>query len=68
MWNKDEARGKADQIKGRMKEEIGELNNDEQLRDEGTADRASGNVKEGVGKGRRKIGEAVEDLGENLKR
>jgi uncharacterized protein YjbJ (UPF0337 family) len=68
MWNKDELKGKGDQIKGRLKEEVGDMNDDDRMRDEGAADRASGNIQEGFGKGRRKIGEAIEDLGENLKR
>jgi uncharacterized protein YjbJ (UPF0337 family) len=38
------------------------------LHDEGVADEASGDVQEGLGKTRRKVGEAVEDLGNKLKR
>jgi uncharacterized protein YjbJ (UPF0337 family) len=41
---------------------------DRELENEGTADRVSGNVKEGFGKARRKVGEAVEDLGDEIKR
>jgi uncharacterized protein YjbJ (UPF0337 family) len=68
MLNDDELRGKADQIKGRVKDAVGRATGDEQLRDEGAADEASGKVQEGVGKGRRKIGEAIEDLGNSVKR
>ena len=68
MLNDDELRGKADQIKGRVKDAVGRATGDEQLRDEGAVDEASGKVQEGVGKGRRKIGEAIEDLGNSVKR
>jgi uncharacterized protein YjbJ (UPF0337 family) len=68
MWNEDEVRGKIDQAKGKLKEKIGEMNDDEQLRDEGTADRAAGNVEEAFGKGRRKVGEAIKDAGKKISR
>jgi uncharacterized protein YjbJ (UPF0337 family) len=66
--NKDELDGKADQIKGRVKQGIGALTDNDRLKDEGVADEASGEVQEGFGKARRKVGDAIEDLGENLKR
>jgi uncharacterized protein YjbJ (UPF0337 family) len=66
--NKDEIDGKAEQIKGKIKQATGDLTDDERLHDEGVADEASGNVQEGFGRGRRKVGEAIEDIGEKLKR
>ena len=66
MWNKDEVRGKTDQVKGKIKESVGNATDDEQLRDEGTADRAAGEIEEGFGKGRRKVGEALHDLGDKI--
>jgi uncharacterized protein YjbJ (UPF0337 family) len=68
MWNKDEVRGKIDQAKGRGKQAIGDLKNDEQLRNEGQADEAAGQIQEAIGKGRRKVGEAIKDLGDAIKR
>jgi uncharacterized protein YjbJ (UPF0337 family) len=68
MWNKDEVRGKAEQAKGRIKQEIGDLRDDDRLRDEGIADEAAGEAQEGIGKARRKVGEAIEDIGENIKK
>lgn len=44
------------------------MNNDEQLRNEGIEDQAAGNVEEAFGKGRRKVGEAVKDLGNKIGR
>jgi len=68
MWNEDEVRGKIDQAKGKLKEKVGDVNNDEQLRDEGEADQAAGNVEEAFGKGRRKVGEAIKDVGKKISR
>jgi uncharacterized protein YjbJ (UPF0337 family) len=61
--NKNEIEGKFDQAKGNVKETVGKAVNDRELQDEGTADRVSGNIEEGVGKARRKVGEAIEDVG-----
>jgi uncharacterized protein YjbJ (UPF0337 family) len=66
--NRDELDGKADQLKGKLKQAAGDLTDDQRLHDEGVADEASGDVQEGFGRGRRKVGEAVEDLGRKLKR
>lgn len=66
--NKDELDGKTDQLRGKLKQAAGDLTDNERLHDEGVADEAAGEVQEGFGRGRRKVGEAIEDLGENLKR
>lgn len=66
--NRDELDGKADKIKGKVKQAVGDLTDDEQLHDEGVVDEAGGDVKEGFGRGRRKVGEALNDLGNKLKR
>jgi uncharacterized protein YjbJ (UPF0337 family) len=66
--NKDELEGKAEALKGRVKQGVGDLTNDEQLRDEGVADEAAGEAQAGVGKARRKVGEFIEDIGEDIKR
>ncbi len=68
MRNEDEIKGKADQLKGKVKEAAGDLTDDQQLRDEGVADQVEGSVQETIGKGRRKVGETIEDLGEQLKK
>ena len=66
--NKDELDGKADALKGRVKQGVGDLTDNDRLRDEGVADEAAGEVKEGIGKARRKVGDAIEDLGDKIKR
>ena len=64
--NRDELAGKYDQAKGSVKETVGRTINDRDLEAEGDADRAGGKVREGFGKAKRKVGEAVEDLGEAI--
>ena len=66
--NRDELEGKKDEIKGKIKQGVGDLTDDERLHDEGVADEASGKVQGGLGKARRKVGEAVEDVGERIKK
>ena len=66
--NKDEVEGKWDQAKGKTKETIGRALNDDELEAEGQADNASGHVKEGFGTARRKVGEAIEDVGDAISR
>lgn len=66
--NKDELEGKKDQVKGKAKQAWGDVTDNERLHDEGVADEAGGELQEGVGRTRRKVGEAIEDIGENLKR
>ena len=65
--NKDELDGKADALKGRVKQGVGDLTDNDRLRDEGAADEAAGKIKEGVGKARRKVGDAIEDVGDKIK-
>jgi uncharacterized protein YjbJ (UPF0337 family) len=66
--NQDELKGKMDQLKGKAKQAAGDLTDNEELHSEGKADEMQGSVQEGFGKTRRKVGEAIEDLGDNLKR
>ena len=66
--NRDEVEGKAEQLKGKVKQGVGDLTDNDRLHDEGVADEAAGDVQEGYGKARRKVGEAIEDLGENIKK
>jgi uncharacterized protein YjbJ (UPF0337 family) len=66
--NKDEVEGKWDQAKGAVKENVGRAIDDENMEAEGQADRAGGNVQEGYGTAKRKVGEAIEDIGDAIKR
>jgi uncharacterized protein YjbJ (UPF0337 family) len=64
--NRDEIEGKFDQAKGKVKESVGRAIDDEELEAEGSAEHAGGKVSEGFGTARRKVGEAIEDVGENI--
>ena len=66
--NRDELGGKLDRTKGEVKQAFGDATNNERLHDEGVADEVSGKVQEGFGTARRKVGDAVEDLGDAIKR
>jgi uncharacterized protein YjbJ (UPF0337 family) len=66
--NRDEIEGQAEQVKGKVKKAVGDLTDNERLHDEGAADEAAGDVQEGFGRARRKVGEAIEDIGENIKK
>jgi len=64
--NDDEVRGNVDKATGTVKENVGRALGDPILESEGADQRASGKIEAGFGKARRKVGEAVEDLGEKL--
>ena len=66
--NKDELKGKAEAFKGKTKQAVGDLTDNEQLHDEGVVDEAAGDTREAIGRGRRKVGENIEDIGEAIKR
>ena len=65
--NRDEIRGKAEKAKGYIKEETGEAVNDPDLEAEGRGERAAGKLREGFGKTKRKVGEAVDDVVDDMK-
>jgi uncharacterized protein YjbJ (UPF0337 family) len=66
--NRDELEGKAEALKGKVKQAAGDLKDDENLRNEGIADEAAGDTQEAIGRGRRKVGEFIEDVGKTIKR
>jgi len=65
--NRDELNGKADKIKGKAKQAWGDVTDDQKLHDEGVADEASGEVQEGFGKARRKVGDALHEVAHKIK-
>lgn len=65
--NDDEIKGKGEQVKGRAKQAWGDITNNERLHDEGVADETAGNVQEGFGKARRKVGDALHDVAHKIK-
>jgi len=59
---KRRAEGKVGSVAGAIKEGVGRLTGDQQLADEGTADRVVGNVKDAAGKLGHAVGETIHDL------
>jgi uncharacterized protein YjbJ (UPF0337 family) len=68
MHNQDEIKGKMERAKGKVNEHVSDMTSNDQLRGQGEADEMGGNARETFGKGRRKVGEALEDVGDKLKR
>ena len=66
--NRDELEGKTEKVKGKVKQGVGDLTDNERLHDEGVADEAAGEVQDTAGRARRKVGEAINDLGDKIKR
>lgn len=65
--NQDELNGKIDRMKGKVKQGVGDATDNPRLHDEGVADEAAGNVEEGFGKARRKVGDALHDVAHKIK-
>jgi uncharacterized protein YjbJ (UPF0337 family) len=68
MINKDEAAGKAEQMKGAVKEKAGEWTNDPALETEGQADQVAGEARESVGTTKRKVGEVADEVKKQVNR
>lgn len=66
--NRDELEGKTEALKGKVKQAAGDLTNNPDLHDEGVIDEAAGNTQDAFGRGRRKVGEAIEDIGNAIKK
>jgi uncharacterized protein YjbJ (UPF0337 family) len=68
MYNRDEVKGKADAMAGRIKQATAKLTNDQHLQAEGEAQEAGGVAQGGFGKARRKVGEAIKQVGDAVKK
>lgn len=66
MRYEDEVKGKGKEVVGAAKEHLGKLAGNPDLEEKGKQERFEGNVQEKVGKVRRKVGEAIEDLGDRI--
>ena len=66
--NRDELEGKAESLKGKIKQATGDLTDNPNLHDEGVADEAAGKTQDTLGRARRKVGEAIEDIGDSIKK
>jgi uncharacterized protein YjbJ (UPF0337 family) len=66
--NKHEVEGKAKIVKGRIKQAEGVLTANPRLEREGAAERTDGMLEADFGKARRRVGEALSEIGEAIKR
>jgi uncharacterized protein YjbJ (UPF0337 family) len=66
--NKTEMKGKINKAKGTVKENVGHAMGNRGMEDQGAADRSKGSVQETLGKAKRKVGDAVKDLGSTLRK
>ena len=61
--DKDRIEGKVDDVKGRVKRQVGEWTGDSELQAEGTMDQAKGKVQNAFGKAK----DAVRDMADDVK-
>lgn len=66
MRYEGELKGKAKQVKGRVKQGLGKATGDRGVHDEGKRERLEGELQERVSHARRLFGDAVEDVGEKI--
>jgi uncharacterized protein YjbJ (UPF0337 family) len=57
----EEIKGKAENLKGRVKQAVGSLSGDKKLEAEGAVDRVKGAAREKVGEAKRKLDDAAGD-------
>ena len=62
--NRDEMEGKFDQAKGSVKQGLGRMTDDEEMRSEGASDKLKGDVQEGWGGTKRKVGDMLDHAGD----
>jgi uncharacterized protein YjbJ (UPF0337 family) len=60
--DKDRIEGKMDDIKGRVKRQVGEWTGDENAQAEGAADQAKGKVQNAFGKAKDAVRDAADDV------
>ena len=62
--NSDEAKGKWEQVKGTVKDKVGEITGDKELEAEGEVQNAEGETQETWGKVKRGVSETIDAVGE----
>jgi uncharacterized protein YjbJ (UPF0337 family) len=66
--NRDEIEGKARTAKGKIKQAAGDLTSNPDLHDEGVADEVAGQTQDALGHAKRKVGQAIENVGKAVKK
>lgn len=64
--NKDEIEGKWEQVKGTVKDKVGEVTGNERLEAEGEVQNAEGETQETWGKVKQGVGDAVKAVGDAI--
>ena len=65
--NRDEAEGKWEQVKGTIKEKVGETTGDRDLEAEGDLQNAGGKSQETWGKFKRGVSDTIDSVGDAIK-
>ena len=65
--NRDEVEGKWEQVKGTVKDKVGEATGDRDLEAEGEAQDTEGKAQENWGEFKRGVGDAVDSVGNAIK-
>lgn len=68
MLHKDEVAGKAEQVKGKLKQKLGEFTQDPHLVEEGLDEQAADAVKHDVGTAKRKVADAADEVADAIRR
>jgi uncharacterized protein YjbJ (UPF0337 family) len=68
MWNKNERKGTVDQAKGKVKQAVGTLTGNDDLKVEGQVDEIVGKVEAALGRTSHKTGDAITRVGKAVKR
>ncbi len=66
--DKDRIEGKMDDVKGRVKRQVGEWTGDKELQSEGTVDQAKGKAQDAIGKVKDAGRDAIDRLKDNADR
>jgi len=66
MRYEDEIKGKGKQVKGAAEAKLGKLAGDRNLVTRGNQERSEGKLQETFGKTKRKVGDAIKDVGERI--
>lgn len=61
MVDKERVKGKADKVKGAVKEQVGKLTGDEETEARGKAEKNEGKARDTVGKGKDKVRNTLKD-------
>ena len=66
--NKEEVKGRYEAARGAVKEKIGRVIDDKAMERQGAAERSAGDVRNQVGKIKRKVGDAIKDVGRFIRK